>query len=468
MKYFSKIIEYGLYSVVFLLPLQTRWIIKSGLNEYQTYSLYGVDILLILVLLLFIVCTFYSWIAGHPPVPNGTFGRGARNDKNRLACYDNRVICWFLGGFLLISAISGLLAIDKLLALYKFSWLILGVGLFWLIVSANYDKLKLIYAVFAGFFLQAILGVWQFFSQSSFSNKWLGLAAHDPAQLGTSVIEFVARDGIGERWLRAYGGLDHPNILGGVMAIVIILIINQIVIQGKNFGITNYELRITNTVKKIIWWIFLAVFSVALFFSFSRGAWLAVLVGGFFMLISFAIRRDLKSQKAMLTAILFSSILIGVLFFQYNELVITRLTDNSRLEIKSKVERVASYREAIGMIKKYPITGVGLGNYTLALSRQIPNQESFYYQPTHNVFLLIWAEVGIFGLLFFIGLMIYLFARCFTARNNMVAASLIVLIILMSIDHWLFSLHFGILFFWLILGMAESEKRKSLKFNDAT
>ncbi|MFA5360165.1 MAG: O-antigen ligase family protein [Patescibacteria group bacterium] len=440
MKYFFKIIEYGLYLVVFLLPLQTRWIIKAGFNEYQTYSLYGVDILLILVLLLFIVSKMASF----------TLVTAGEKHPN------NRMICWFLGGFLLISGISGLLAANKLLALYKFSWLILGVGLFWLIANVNYEKLKLIYAILAGIFLQAILGIWQFFSQSSFSNKWLGLATHDPAQLGTSVVEFVARDGIGERWLRSYGGLDHPNMLGGILAIGILLLIGQMVAR-QIFNVKFF---------KIINWIFLAVFSVALFFSFSRGAWLAVLAGGFFMLTSFVIRRDLKSQKEMLTAILFSSILIGVLFFQYNELVITRLTDNSRLEIKSKVERVASYHEATGMIKKYPITGVGLGNYTLALNRQIPNQESFYYQPTHNVFLLIWAETGVFGLLFFIGLMVYLLAKCFTARNNAVVASLIVLIILMSIDHWLFSLHFGVLFFWLILGIAENEKGKSLKFNN--
>jgi hypothetical protein len=329
MKYFSKTIEYGLYLLVFLLPLQTRWIIKAGFNEYQTYSLYGVDILLILVLLLYVVWVFYSLVAGQ-----------TRNE-NGLDSHNSRVIDWFLGGFLLISAISGLLAANKLLALYKFSWLILGVGLFWLIANVNYEKLKLIYAALAGIFLQAILGIWQFFNQSSFSNKWLGLATHDPAQLGTSVVEFVARDGIGERWLRAYGGLDHPNMLGGILAIGILLLIGQMVAR-QIFNVKFF---------KIVNWIFLAIFSVALFFSFSRGAWLAVLAGGFFMLISFLIRRDLKSQKEMLTAILFSSILIGILFFQYNELVITRLTNNSRLEIKSKVERVASYHEAIGIIK---------------------------------------------------------------------------------------------------------------------
>ena len=61
--YFKRIIEYGLYLLVFLLPIQTRWIIKPGeLNggylEYGTVSLYITDIVLIALLLLFVVFYF--------------------------------------------------------------------------------------------------------------------------------------------------------------------------------------------------------------------------------------------------------------------------------------------------------------------------------------------------------------------------------------------------------------------------
>jgi len=55
MKKVTKITEYGLYLLAFLLPWQTRWIIKAGEMEYATYSLYGTDIILLAVLLLFAV-----------------------------------------------------------------------------------------------------------------------------------------------------------------------------------------------------------------------------------------------------------------------------------------------------------------------------------------------------------------------------------------------------------------------------
>jgi len=48
LKTINKTIEYGLYLLVFLLPIQTRWIIKLGESEYGTVSLYGTDVLLIL------------------------------------------------------------------------------------------------------------------------------------------------------------------------------------------------------------------------------------------------------------------------------------------------------------------------------------------------------------------------------------------------------------------------------------
>ena len=248
MNFLNKTIEYGLYLLVFLLPLQTRWIIKAGeLNggplEYGTYSLYATDILLIIILLLFFVREIAS-LPGHRLLAMTEERLSRCNDRNppnppleggqiRFPG-NNRKTWWFVGGLLLASAVSVFFAIDRLLALYKLGWLILGIGLFWLITGSNYNRLKLIYIMLAGVFLQAVLGSWQFLTQSSFANKWLGIALHNAADLGTSVIEAVGADGVGERWLRAYGGLDHPNIFGGAMAIGILLLIGQMVKFSKS------------------------------------------------------------------------------------------------------------------------------------------------------------------------------------------------------------------------------------------
>ena len=63
MKFLEKIYSSGIYLLVFLLPLQTRWIVRPGvLNggyfEYGTISVYGTDVLLIIILLVFIIPKF--------------------------------------------------------------------------------------------------------------------------------------------------------------------------------------------------------------------------------------------------------------------------------------------------------------------------------------------------------------------------------------------------------------------------
>ncbi len=152
-------------------------------------------------------------------------------------------------------------------------------------------------------------------------------------------------------------------------------------------------------------------------------------------------------------------VLLFILFSQYQNLITSRLGSEGRLEEKSTSERLASYQESWQLIKNNWATGVGLGNYTLALNRQMPGQKSFYYQPTHNVFLLVWSEIGILGLLFFVGLIICAFVRLLHRpdygifRNDGRIAILIALTVIMTFDHWLFSLHFGVLFFWLVMGL---------------
>ena len=449
MKFLNKTIARGLYLLVFLLPIQTRWIIKAGETEYATYSLYGTDMLLILVLLLFVVYRIFNLIKSSK-FPEAMFG--ASKVQNLLTF-----------GLFLASFISIFFAIDKMLAFYKLSWLILGLGLFLLIVRVNYNRLKLIYALLSGIFLQAIFGSWQFLTQSNLANKWLGLALHNGADLGASVIETAGADGIGERWLRAYGGLDHPNILGGILIIGIFLLINFILIDKKSF-------RITNKIKIFTSYFLLLTFTTALFFSFSRAAWLALTIGIGAMLIEAVFKKNYQAQKSILQAVLIFGLVGFILFFQFSNLLMARLYGERRLEIKSYNERLESIKNSLPIIKKNWAAGAGIGNYTLALNRQRPGQESFYYQPAHNVFLLVWSEAGIIGLLFLVGLIIFVFMRLLrrpeygSSRDDNGVGILVALVVLMTFDHWLWSLHFGVLFFWLVLGVIVIREDKKLNF----
>ena len=321
----------------------------------------------------------------------------------------------------------------------------LGIGLFWLIVKTEYDNKKLAIAFFSGLFLQSVLAIWQFLNQGAFSCKWLGLAAHSPADLGASVIETVGADGVPERWLRAYGSLDHPNIFGGVLAIGLILIILAII----NLKRTDSK----KTDKKfIIYNLSFIILTVGFIFTFSRSAALALAIGIIFYLIFYFLKKDWPALKRLGLIIFLAAIMASAIFSGYSNLFITRTQASSRLEIKSLTERQDYLQDSLKIIKSKWLFGAGIGNYTKELAVENSKRPWFDLEPVHNAFLLVWAEIGIGGLSFFIALFVYLFIQSWRKNNILNLSIIAILVIIMMFDHYLWSLPFGVLFFWLALG----------------
>ncbi|MFH0891348.1 MAG: O-antigen ligase family protein [Candidatus Falkowbacteria bacterium] len=455
-KTYEKIIECGLYLLVFLLPWQTRWIIRPGVfndgySEYGTISLYGTDLVLIFLLALFVIFKF--------------------SINNHFPIFKHKIFLLITGLLDLLIFISIFYSPDKLIALQKYFWFLLGVGLFWLVVSVSYDRIKMLHAFLAGAITQATLGIWQFLSQSSFASKWLGMAIHDPGVPGTSVVETLA----GERWLRAYGGLDHPNILGGLLVLGILSIFLFLEKKTKTQDTrtqTNYSNQTSNSKSfgicnlKFVYILYLVfcILITALFFTFSRAAWAGLILGTLIIFLSALIKKDLSTQKYLLKIVLAGGIMIFIFFNLFSDLVLTRLSRDTRLEIKSNTERVVSLKSAREIISNNWIFGVGAGNYTHYLHKMEPDLKAWDYQPVHNVFLLIWAEIGILGLVLFITALCVisyeLWKRVKTSRDEVYKISLLAaLIVMFQFDHWWWSGHFGILFFWLIIGIILSSAR---------
>jgi O-antigen ligase len=170
-----------------------------------------------------------------------------------------------------------------------------------------------------------------------------------------------------------------------------------------------------------------------------------------------AIKKNKSHVWKIFLSILLSSLTVVILGNMMVELVLTRVHIDSNIENRSVSERVVQYQEANNLIEKRPFTGVGIGNYISVLINERQTKGDWYsYQPVHNTFMLVWAELGIFGFMAILGLLYYLFMH----RNKLAYQNslLIVLLILLIFDHWLWSFHFGILFFWLILGTVAIRK----------
>jgi len=470
MKFLDKIIEYGLYLFVFLLPWQTRWIyqeatVNGGAWEYGRFSLYGTEILLILLLILMLARQLIiKSTKSQIPNPKQILNSKIPISKTLLAA---------IVLFIVWSGLSIVWSSNKGLAWYGWLRLVEGLGLFWLILNDwrivyesptagsrinaqacrefaddsrmvhGFNIQNIINVLILSGVVQAIFGISQFMRQVLIpANKWLGLAVIDPWQAGTSVIEFLD-----QRWLRAYGALSHSNILGGFLAICLLIIIinlwrSDAFSQGKRFTCLN-----------LFYWLSAIIIFFGLLATFSRGAWLAFFIPFIGSFIYGLIRKakNIIKINAIIIACFVGVIGLFLAVFPY-QLITTRFHQDTRLEKMSIDQRIASLRQAQFIFKNNPIIGVGLNNYTLALQKNEPNQPAWYYQPAHNVYLLILSELGVIGLGSLFMILISL-AIIIIKQRSRFGLLFLPLLIIGLFDHYLWSLNFGVMLWWLVIAM---------------
>ncbi|MBI5731824.1 MAG: O-antigen ligase family protein, partial [Candidatus Magasanikbacteria bacterium] len=377
---------------LFLLPWQTRLILRPGVLgngnwEYGIIGIYGTEILLWLAVLIKFIKDrrrariFLAWPAGK------NFPRLAGGQE------------FFILLFLVYLFLRALASPDKSVALQQF-WHLLEAGLFfWILKDGGLNKSKAAFWFIFGLLIQAGLGIGQFLAQETFASRWLGLTLHEAAAGGVSVLE-----NFGGRWLRAYGGLPHPNVFGGYMLAGIVLILfSRPLIEKQR--------------QKIFFNSALPILAAALFFSFSRSAWLGLVVALLVFLVfekaHFHKKPRFKEKSSsagtdtgagvesagstVATGLLFSIVLIAILSFIFRPILAGRVSGIGRLEVQSVTARMSGYAEAAELFKKNYFLGVGPGNYTLVAYNLHPGRPVWEYQPAHNVLVLAVVEIGLIG-----------------------------------------------------------------------
>lgn len=339
------------YLILFLLPWQTRFIYDSAFDgEYGTMSLYAVEIL--------ITVAFFV---------------GARLHVRR----EHKMSVKAMGIVLLASALSIPFSLNPDLGLAVWNHLLFAGMLFAVLLDQRVDRWKSMSAYVAGLILPSVLGLYQVAIGSSGASKWLGLALHRASDLGVAVVE---TDGL--RLLRAYGSMTHPNVLGGFLAVGILCALFLHVRKPSSF------LPLSS----------LFLFSFTLIATFSRSAWLAfvaaLLVGGGFIVWK---HRPLIRARVQSVAVFGLALLTAVAVFHAP--LFSRFDSTERLEQISVADRLGQYKTFLSVIDQSGWTGTGIGQYTLALAKAQPDQPTWSYQPIHNVPLLVFAEIGLLGLL---------------------------------------------------------------------
>ena len=324
---------------------------------------------------------------------------------------------WFLFGGVLLIALSALVS---LYPQASWQWIVqisLVAMFVWALGQLRIRRGEMLGWILLSLIPHALLGVWQYVSQSVVGSKWLGMSSQHPSDLGVSVVDVN-----GQRVLRAYGGFPHPNIFGGWLA----------------FGLAASTLlasRIPLRRDRLVLAALSSLLSVALVLTFSRSAWLAAFCG--VIAITVVAWRKAWTLDEKLRLFLIPSVIFLVMTgtaYGVRDVIRVRTSAMARLETKSVDEREEAARAAWKLAWQRPLLGHGPGTAQLALE-----QAEEPAVPPHQLPLLAGLETGILGL---IGLCI-LFALYARFTGPSMLPWLVLTLPILFFDHYMWSLWSG-------------------------
>lgn len=256
------------------------------------------------------------------------------------------------------------------------------------------------------------------------SLAWLGYPA------GDQVLRYIADTPI----LRATGTAIDPNVLGGMLLLILPLAVAQV-----------FEAR--PLLSRLVLLPLVAVTVLALLLTYSRSAWLGAFVGILFVAV-FCQRKILGLLGALIGALLLAP--GGSVFVQ-------RFLSGVFFADRAAQMRLGEYSDAVRLIGQYPFFGVGFGG------APDPGQ----YVATSSIYLLMAEEMGLVGLGTFLLVMGSLFWTAYVGRRTSAQRGLagIQIGVLAGVagalaaglfDHYFFNLVFPhtIALFWLFVGLA--------------
>lgn len=350
-----------------------------------------------------------------------------------------RAVVGLLAAFAAWAMIRGALSDLPHLGLYHGARVLQGV--FFALIAA--DVVRQRYAprvllgvlVFVGV-LQSLLGVTQVWRGAAVGLQVLGEPAVRLELPGVAKVDIPG----GQKVLRAYGTLPHPNVLSGVLLATLVATVVLSLAEKRVWMRWTYALAMSAQL-------------LGLLLTFSRTALLSLILA----LISLCVIKYNKIRYSQLLAVFTSSAL--VLFFIFivsspiRSAVLSRFIPPPSDMFLS--DRYVSYRLAWDIVRKHPFIGVGTGEYVFSLWRSVPHGTQllpWLYEYPHNVLLTILVELGIIGILFPVLILISLRPHTKDERNS-ILMFLALLAPPLMLDHYLWTLQPGRIILWSTLGI---------------
>jgi hypothetical protein len=310
---------------------------------------------------------------------------------------------------------------------------------FWAIISyirLNPEVLKPgVWVLVVSGLIQSAIGIVQFHVQHGLNLFFLGEYVPSVLDQGSGTISIS-----GQKTLRAYGTMPHPNVFGGFIAFILAIFYY---VSRETYTIRQWLMVSCGTF--VLWW--------GLLVSFSRSGWLAAI------LITIAFISHSVLRKAYKQAIIWAIIVLvscGTLAIVYMDLVFPRSTD---IGVSSQASQYRADFNKYGweIFKQNNLIGTGVTQYIPSLEQTV-TLEPWQYQPPHNIVLLYIAELGIIG--FLVSIFTY-YKLGFTWNNqNLLTIMLFFgIIVIGALDHYLLSIQQGFLTFAVVAGIILANKK---------
>jgi len=220
------------------------------------------------------------------------------------------------------------------------------------------------------------------------------------------------------------------------------------------FAIALYNLK-NHSVKSwpfLLGTLFIITSLPAIFFAKSTGALVSIFSAIFLILLFYK-----KTRWIIIILTIFSSLLI------FNLPKLQNIKTELILQDRSGQIRIGIWKETLEYLKDHPIKGSGLGSYSQEIKtyHQKVNGEyiEIYHHP-HNIFLTIWVNTGLIGLLSFIIILVYILHKNIKEKNiynNFLLLSLLMLLITGLVDSPYIKNDLAILF-WFLIYLSLSKK----------
>lgn len=286
-------------------------------------------------------------------------------------------------------------------------------GLIDIVLVIDYFKTKKIYIDkyvmcigLVSVLIQGVIGIFQFKNGSSLGLSPLGESQVVSGMQGSSFITLS-----NEVFLRAYGTFPHPNVLAGYLLL--------------NIFLSSYFLSRSTKKWKVMNWLWLILSELFIWFTFSRIGIVLSLLCFIVTIVSQVSKGKVYSFTPALFLERFINLFIG--------------GDTSWRD------RLNLMKVSFRIVKERWLLGTGLGNFTRAMDGNIPLtvDKVMLIQPVHNVPLLMFSELGIFGFISYLITIFVIWVNNHSKMNLFKWCLALSLLVIGCFDHYLWSLPQG-------------------------